>query len=804
MAALSPRPTAEYSKLTAPQALAALDSSPKGLTDAEALARTKALGPNEIPEKKRSPLLDFLSRFWGPMPWLLELAAGLSLFLDHDLEAAVILGLLTVNALIGFRHARGSQRALQSLKRHLAARARVLRDGTWVETEARNLVPGDVAAVRLGDIVPADAILLEGAVSVDQSALTGESLPVEVKPAGIVYSGSTVRRGEARGLVVNTGPRTYFGRTAELIKIARPVSHQERIMLAIVRYMMVLGLAALGAVAVDAFWTGVGALSLLTFAVIFLMGAVPVVLPAVLTIVQSVGATELARKGVLVARLDAIEDTASMDVLCLDKTGTITQDSLSVAEVVPWPGRTARDVLLTAMLASEDPGTDTIDTVVLAHGRSLGIDLGPYRRVSVVPFEPSTKKSEALVESEGRTFRAVKGAPQTVMAALEGVDKPTLDGLVRGLSLKGYRTLGVARSEGPDPSRLVPLGFLALADPPRPDSRDMIEGAKKLGVKPVMLTGDNLAIAREIARRVSIGPKILRMDDLRERTEDEQAEALESCDGLAEIFPEDKYRIVKLLQARGHTVGMTGDGVNDAPALKQAELGIAVSSSTDVAKAAAGVVLAEPGLKVIIDAVTTSRRIYQRMLTWVINKVTKVVQVVGLLTLGFFWMHNMVLSLMGMVLLLFANDFVTMSLATDNVVSTRNPDSWDIKDITLASLVVGALLVAEAALAVWAAGKIFRLPWESLRTFVLLLLVFTSQFRVLIVRERGPFWASRPGRGLTLATSSAVVGFGCLGVSGLLVPPVTLPAALFALAFSAAGMLALDYPKRLVFRRFGL
>ncbi len=375
---------------------------------------------------------------------------------------------------------------------------------------------------------------------------------------------------------------------------------------------------------------------------------------------------------------------------------------------------------------------------------------------------------------------------------------------VEELSLKGYRTLGVARSPVDDFDNIQFVGLLSLADPPRPDSKDMITRAKELGVKPLMLTGDNIAIAREIARQVSIGDRIIRMEEFRKMDEAEQVKTIEDTDGFAEIYPEDKYRIVKLLQSRGHLVGMTGDGVNDAPALKQAEMGIAVSSSTDVAKASASMVLIEPGVGVIIDAIKISRHIYQRMLTWVINKVTKVIQVIGLLTVGFFWFHDTVMSLLGMALLIFANDFVTMSLATDNVEYTANPNKWNVRNITFASLIIGALLVGEGAITLFVGSHYASLPLDQLRTFVMLTLIFTSQFRVYIVRERRYFWSSRPGRELLIATAAAIVVFALLGVYGLIVPAITPPQVLFVLGLSALFTFAIDYPKHLAFKNFGL
>jgi H+-transporting ATPase len=376
--------------------------------------------------------------------------------------------------------------------------------------------------------------------------------------------------------------------------------------------------------------------------------------------------------------------------------------------------------------------------------------------------------------------------------------------MVEELSLKGYRTIAVATSEGDASNSFRLVGFLPLADPPRPDSKSVIEQLRTLGVTPKMLTGDNIAVAKEIARQVSIGDKIYRMSDLAGLSETEQARILDEYDGFAEIYPEDKYRVVKLLQSRGRMVGMTGDGVNDAPALKQAEVGIAVSDSTDVARASASIVLTEPGTQQIIEAIKTSRQIYQRMLTWVINKVTKVIQLVGLLTLGYFWLHGALVSVLGMVLIVFSNDFITMSLATDNVEYTSSPNLWNVRKITLASLVIGTLLVLEGAIAILIGLDYFGLTWGPLQSFVMLMLVVTSQFRVFIVRERRHCWSSQPGRELLIASLATVVGFALLGIYGIIVPQLTVYEVLFILGFSAAFTFSLDFPKYYVFRKLGL
>jgi len=807
-ASMNLRNTSEYGKVSVEETIRLLETSTNGLTESEAKKRVEKFGRNEVVSKEKSPILEFLGRYWGPMPWLLELAMALAYVLGHYLEVVIIFGLLTTNATIGFLHTRGSRKALELLKQRLAVKAKVLRSGEWVLRDARELVPGDIVAIGLGDLVPADAkIVNDGEVSIDQSALTGESLPVTVRESAVVYSSSIVRRGEARCVVVNTGVNTYFGRTAELVRIAEPVSHQQQIMMAVVKYMMYLGVLAFILVGVDAALSHMDILSILSLALTFLLGAIPVALPAVFSVVLAVGAMELAKKGALVTRLDSIEDSASVEVLSLDKTGTITQNKLSVTSPIPFTGFKKEDVVLMACLASEEESRDVIDLTVIEYARAAGIDRSEYRQISFTPFDPATKRSEAIVERNGVRFKVTKGAPQIIVPMCNGTTEEVrvqANVTVQKLSEKGYRTIAVAASERNHLNNLRLVGLLPLADPPRPDSKGMIEELKTLGVRAKMLTGDNIAIAREIVRQVSIGEKIYRMSDLSGLGEAEQATVLEEYDGFAEIYPEDKYRIVKLLQSRGHMVGMTGDGVNDAPALKQAEVGIAVSNSTDVAKASSSIVLTEPGTRQIIDAIKTSRQIYQRMLTWVINKVTKVVQFVGLLVLGFFWLRGVLLSVLGMVLVVFANDFVTMSLATDNVKYTSSPNVWNVKNIALASVVIGALLVVEGAIALLVGIEYFDLGWAALQTLVMLMLVFTSQFRVLIVRERRHCWSSRPGKELLIASMATVAGFALLGVYGIIVPRLSVYEVLFILGFSAVFTLSVDFPKYYVFRKLGL
>ena len=799
-----------------------------GLSSAVAASRLKEYGPNRIQEKKKSPVLAFLKKFWGPMPWLIELSMILAFFLGHLTESIIILFLLCVNAVIGFLNQRSSGKALEALKKRLALNARVLRDGVWQDIDAALLVPGDIILVKLGDIIPADTKVLSGNLSVDESTLTGESLPVDRKEGDELHSSAVARRGQAICLVTNTGGNTFFGKTANLVQKAHPVSHQEQVMLDIVRYTMYFGVVASVFVAVYALALHISFLVTLTFVVTFLIGAVPVALPAVLTIVQATASSEMADRGALVTRLDAVEDAASISVICFDKTGTITQNKLSVVEVDPAPGFSRDEVLRTAALASSEDNSDLIDAAVVEVAQIK--PTGSCAQKSYTPFSPETRRTEAIVECNGQAYHVMKGAVPEILALCTGIDLETrslIQNKVEEFAAKGYRTLAVARlplqNNGPSQITDSPevanpekqevqaatatstpsfLGILALADPIRPDSSAMIADLRALGVKPIMLTGDSLAIAKQISTQAGIGPNVVSIKELEDLSEEEQKQKVAQVDGFAEIFPEDKFRIVSLLQESGLLVGMTGDGVNDAPALKQAEMGIAVHNATDVAKASASVVLTKDGLGVIVEAIRLSRRTYQRMLTWVINKVSKVVQVLGLLVVGFFMFRDMVVSMMGMSLLVFANDFVTMSLATDNAKDAPKPSFWNVKNITLASLGIGVFLVLQGLGAVFLANRTFALDFVHLQTFVLLMLVFTSQFRVLIVRERKAMWSSVPGKMLLTTTTAACALFFVMGAVGFIIPSLGLKLTLIVLAYSLITTAIMDWPKRWLFSVF--
>jgi len=802
---LNVKSTTEFKKMSSEETIKFLATTIDGLSTGEVYNRVKKYGYNEIVEVKKNSLFEFFKRYWGPMPWLLELAIVLTVILNHYTESIIIFVLLTMNAVIGYLQSQNSQKAVELLKKKLEINAKVLRDGKWILKEAKEIVPGDIILIKLGDLVPADVNIISGEISVDESALTGESLPKNVGPSDIIYSSSIIKRGEGKCVVVNTGKNTYFGKTVELVKIAKPKSKQEELMVNIVKYMMYLGIAASTIVSIYAFYLHKDILLILSFIVVFLIGAIPVALPAVLTIVQAVGALELSKKGVLVTKLDSIEDAASIDIFCFDKTGTITQNKLSVVDSTPFGKYTKEDVVKMAALASKEEGMDAIDLAIIQYFKTLQSDFDGYEQISYAPFNPANKSTEAVVKLGGINYKIIKGAAQTIISLCKEIDKKTsenINTIIDGFSQKGSRTIAVAMSDGDNMDNLKFVGLLAIADPPRVDSKSMIAEIRKLGIKTLMLTGDSLAIAQEVATQVGIGTRIKRAGDLEGLSNEEQLKFIEESDGFAEVYPEDKYKIVKLLQNNGHMVGMTGDGVNDSPALKQAELGMAVSESTDVAKASASMVLTKPGLGEIIDAVKISRQTYQRMLTWVLNKITKVVEVVVLFTVGFFWLHNLVISLLGMSLLVFANDFVTMSIATDNVKPTDEPNIWNIKNIMLSSLTLGVLFALEDLFILFIGIKYFHLSFDEITTLVMLSLVFNTQFRILIVRERKHFWSSIPNRNLLIVNSITVIGFALLGIFGVFVPKLSMNHVFILLGIAVIFMVCVDFIKCYLFKKY--
>ncbi len=765
-----------------------------GLTAADAARRLAQFGANEIPEPRGHPLLALLGKFWAPVPWMLEATIVLELVLHKDAEALVIAILLAFNAALSLAQETRARNALAMLRSRLEVRARVRRDGTWQIVAARELVPGDLIHVRMGDLVPADLRIADGDLLLDQSALTGESLPIEAARGASAYAGSIIRRREATCDVTATGTQTRFGRTAELVEQARARSHLEEIIFAIVRYLVMLDGALVASMLAISIVRGVALSDLVPYALVLLVASVPVALPATFTLATALGSLALARAGVLTTRLSAIEEAAAMNVLCCDKTGTLTQNRLAVAAlhaIAPFD----EDQLLSAAAEASDEATqDPIDLAILAAARARG-GAPAVRRIEFTPFDPATKLSAAVVERSGAVVYAIKGAPAAVAAQAGGGADVTAE--AERLAAGGYRVLAVA--VGPERALRI-AGFVALEDPPRADSAELVRTLRTLGVRVIMVTGEGLATARAIARQTGIGERAFARDELDARGPYDLADA----DAFAGVFPEDKFRLVKRLQESGLVVGMTGDGVNDAPALKQAEVGIAVASATDVAKAAASLVLTNPGLTDALAAVRESRCIYQRMLTYTLNKVIKTAEIVVFLSLGVILTGDLIVTPLLVVLLLFTNDFVTMSIATDNVGYSSRPDRWHIGALVMCGIALGAMMLV-LTFSVFYAGRLglgLRLP--ALQTLVFLTLVFTGQGNVYLVRERGHFWRSAPSRWMVLASIADLVVVSVLASQGILMAPLA-PALIAALmAACAVWLVVVDFAKRRLFHIFDL
>jgi H+-transporting ATPase len=786
------RPITDAGQVDGGAGIAAAVRSSGGLTSEEARRRLDEYGLNTLSEEKPSLLLALAARFWAPVPWMLEATIALELVLGKRFEAVIIGALVVFNALLSFFQESRAQGALALLRSRLAVKARVMRDGSWQLIAAQELVPGDLIHLRMGDLVPADVLLVQGEILLDQSVMTGEAMPVEGGPGKLAYAGSIIKRGEADGEVKATGARTYFGRTAELVRTARTASHLQTIILTIVRYMVALDGALVVALLAYSLTAGIALGEMLPFALILLVASVPVALPATFTLATALGALELARSGVLVTRLSAIEEAAAMDVLCSDKTGTITQNRLTLAGLKVYGSFTEEQLLQLASYASDHATQDPIDIAILAGAGNRGLQTSSPDRVRLIPFDPATKLAEAVVRSRQGVVRVLKGAPAAVAARL--ANSFDFDADVERFAAQGFRVLAVA--VGPD-NGIAAAGLLAFEDPPREDSPALISSLSNLGIRVVMVTGDGLATARSIAARVGISGPAISAAGLHNGLPG----VLES-NIFAGVFPEDKFQLVRMMQAAGHVVGMTGDGVNDAPALKQAEVGIAVANATDVAKAAASLVLTDEGLSDIVAAVETSRRIYQRMLTYTLNKIVKTVEIGLFLSLGVMLTGNFVITPALIVLLLFTNDFVTMSISTDNVSFSREPDRWRIGTLMMAGALIGAfILILSFGLFAW--GRDFLgLPLPQLQTLVFITLVFTGQGTVYLVRERSHFWRSAPSGWMLLSSVGDIVVVSALAMGGILMAPLSCAVVGLVLASCIAYLIALDFVKVAVLKGF--
>lgn len=774
----------------------------KGLSTEEVKARLAKYGYNEVPEKRSSPAINFLKKFWGLTPWMLEVTMVLTFIFGLMLDLYILAALLLINAMLGFSQEQRANAAVEFLKQRLKISCRVMRDGAWQVLPAREIVPGDISRIRAGDFVSADMRLIDGTVEVDQSALTGESLSVNRKNGDLLYSGSIVRKGEALALVTSTGLKTYFGKTAQLVQIARHKLHMESVISGIVKWLLLIVGSFLALDLAVSLLEGLNLVNALLLALILLISAIPVALPAMFTISMAIGSMDLSKKGVLVTRLSASEDAASMDTLCVDKTGTLTMNKLSITQVVASGKFSDQDVILYGALASEQANQDPIDMAFI-NAADAG-QLQGQKKIRFIPFDPSTRRTEVVIIKDEKELRILKGQPSIILALckLSPAEAESFKAKEVEFAKKGFRTIAIAAGIKDD---LKLVGVVALSDAPRPGTAKLIAELKSLGISIKMLTGDAVGIAREISSTINLGDRITKIADVKgARDELEAAKMIENSDGFAEIYPEDKYLIIKDLQAAKHITGMTGDGVNDSPSLRQAEVGIAVSNATDVAKGAASVVLTEEGLVNIVDLVKTGRVIHQRIITWILNKIVKTFQIVVFTVAAFLLTGFYVVSPFDVILLLLLVDFVTISISTDNVRWSPLPDTWKVGGLTREAVILGSFVVAESLGFLYMVLKYLPMTIDQLHTLMFDLLIFSGMLTIFVVRERGPFWRSVPSRLLMLAVLADMLISSAISIIGI--PGLTPIPAIYVLIVAIFGfvffLLLNDLLKTLISKMF--
>ena len=792
--------------LPVPELLGHLHSSQEGLSQTEAQHRLSQYGYNELPEKRTNPVLKFLSYFWGPIPGMIIAAAILSGVLHHWPDLGVILALLVMNAIVGFREEYQADNAIAALKEKLATQARVKRDSTWTTIPTRELVAGDIIRLRIGDIVPADAKLLDGdPVQVDQSALTGESLPVEHKPGDVVYSGSIIKQGEIDALVYATGKDTYYGKTAELVQTAETRSHLQRAVLKLADYLLIIAVALAALIVGVALYRGDPILVVLQFALVLTIAAVPIAMPAVLSVTMAMGARVLARKQAIVTHLPAIEELAGVDVLCSDKTGTLTKGELTLGDPFTVGEISPEQVILAAALASRAEDQDPIDMAVLS-GLKNDEQLKSYQVMHFLPFDPVHKRTEATLKGkDGNVFQTTKGAPQVILTLDTNVSQiqSQVEKAVNEFAARGFRSLGVARSNAQDQWQF--LGVIPLYDPLREDSKATVETAEQMGINVKMVTGDQVAIAKEIGHQLNLGKNIIDASIFGETKYHEagqQDDIIEQADSFAQVFPEHKYHIVDVLQQRGHIVGMTGDGVNDAPALKKADVGIAVAGATDAARSAADIALLIPGLSVIIDAIKESRKIFQRMTSYAIYRIAETVALLGFLTLCILLFKFYPVTAIMIVFLAIFNDGAILSIAYDRTRYSNKPEVWNMRLVLGVATMLGIFAVVRSFGIFYLGEVALDLSRNTIQTLVYLNLSVGGILTLLSARTRGPFWSIRPATILLVATLGVQLVATLFAVYGLLMAPIGWGLAGLVWGYCLVMFLIQDRVKLLAYRIF--
>ncbi|MBL1214599.1 MAG: plasma-membrane proton-efflux P-type ATPase [Ignavibacteriae bacterium] len=777
-----------------------LDTNKKGLLEKEAAEKLNKFGFNEITENKKSPLLKLLNYFWGPIPIMIETAAILSLIVHHYADFGIITALLFMNVIVGYWHDRKADHAIDMLKNKLALNARVLRDNNWKNVKARILVPGDIIRLRLGDIIPADVKLVEGEyLECDESALTGESIAAEKKLLDDAYSGAVVTRGEMTGVVTKTGMNTYFGKTAKLVDEANTKSHFEKAVIRIGNFLIVSAVILILLILIVSIFRHDNLMETLRFAMVLTVASIPVALPAILTITMAVGATNLAKKKAIVSKLSSIEELAGMDILCSDKTGTLTQNKLTVGKPKPVGSFTETDVFLYAALASRREDNDSIDNAVLnkaENDEELSDRLTKFKIKKFIPFDPVIKRTEAqIIDSDNNVITVSKGAPQVIekLCSKNNKDKEELNRAIQTYAEMGYRIISAARKEENSDWQLA--GLIPLFDPPREDAAETIKKANAMGVDVKMITGDNTAIAKQISKKLGIKSNIVDAGKLTSLNANELEELVETSDGFAQVFPEHKFSIVSTLQKLKHIVGMTGDGVNDAPALKKSDCGIAVAGATDAAKSAAAIVLTSPGISIIIDAIKESRKIFQRMTSYSIYRIAETVRVLLFLTLSILAFNFYPVTAVMIVLLALLNDAPIIAIATDNAKYSLKPERWNMHEVLGLGTMLGIAGVIFSFLIFYIGRDLLQLSAGVLQSFIFLKLAIAGHLTIFVARTRDHFWSNSPSRTLVLSAIATKILATVFAVYGWFISPIGWQLALFVWGYAIASFILTDFIK---------
>jgi H+-transporting ATPase len=782
------------------------NSNRDGLSGSHAKKIQNKYGFNEIVERKKNLFIKFLGYFWGPIPIMIEVAAILSLLVNHYTDFTIIITLLLLNTGVGFWHDSKANNAIEMLKKRLAPKARVKRDGQWQIIPSRELVWGDIVRLRLGDIIPADVQLIDGDyLECDESMLTGESMPVEKKLLEPCYSGSVVNRGEMDAMVIATGMDTYFGKTAKLVDQAQVKSHFEKAVIRIGNFLIVLAVILVAIIFLFAMFQHENLMETLRFAMVLTVASIPVALPAILTVTMAIGAINLARKKVIVSRLAAIEELAGMDILCSDKTGTLTQNKLRVGDLEGANGFKGDDVLKFATLASRSEDNDPIDNAIIAKaakGKDIEIRLKEYTVSEFKPFDPIVKRTETKVKDNknDQLYLVSKGAPQEIFKLIANENETkNFEQKVNDYAQIGYRIIAVAINRN---RRWQLVGLIPLFDPPREDSKNTLKSASDMGILVKMVTGDNLAIARQISNKLGLGDQIVpgkQLDDLSNHRLDD---LVENSQGFAQVYPEHKFSIVKVLQRLGHFVGMTGDGVNDAPALKNADCGIAVDGATDAAKSAADIVLTSSGLSVIVDAIKESRKIFQRMNSYSIYRIAETIRVLLFITISILVFNFYPVTAVMIVLLALLNDAPIMAIATDNVHYSQAPEKWNMQKVLGLGSLLGLIGVISSFTIFYLGKEVFHLQRDVLQSFIFLKLAVAGHLTIFLARTKKPFWSIKPSPGLFWSAIVTKAGATLFAVYGWFIAPIGWQMALYIWIYAIVAFLITDLIKVYYYKLF--